>query len=165
LVLQDYSKAHDCFHLALSLTDTSSSHYPVLCNRVGATLANSGKSEEALLYYARALEINPGYVRARYNLGISCVGLGRYEEAAQHMLNALSFQDADASTKEQDEAGITSTTMWSSLKTTFLHMERLDLAQLCDRHDLDGMSSYFRIIVSHTHEYHSCTLQRTILII
>ena len=36
-----------------------------LYNRVGATLANSGKAESALEYYDRALELNPVYIRAR----------------------------------------------------------------------------------------------------
>lgn len=48
---------------------------PLLYNRVGATLANSGRAAEALDYYYRALELNPSYIRARYNLGISCVNL------------------------------------------------------------------------------------------
>lgn len=37
----------------------------LLYNRVGATLANSGQSDEALRYYYRALELNPSYIRAR----------------------------------------------------------------------------------------------------
>ena len=37
----------------------------LLYNRVGATLANSGHADEALQYYYRALELNPGYIRAR----------------------------------------------------------------------------------------------------
>ena len=36
-----------------------------LYNRVGATLANSGRPGEALDYYYRALELNPAYIRAR----------------------------------------------------------------------------------------------------
>jgi tetratricopeptide (TPR) repeat protein len=38
-------------------------------------MANSGRAEEALQYYYRALELNPGYIRARFNLGISCMNL------------------------------------------------------------------------------------------
>ena len=37
----------------------------LLYNRVGATLANGGRADEALSYYYRALEINPSYIRAR----------------------------------------------------------------------------------------------------
>lgn len=47
----------------------------MLYNRVGATLANSGNAQDALGYYYRALELNPSYIRARFNLGISCVNL------------------------------------------------------------------------------------------
>ena len=46
-----------------------------LYNRVGATLANSGHADEALQYYYRALELNPAYIRARFNLGISCINM------------------------------------------------------------------------------------------
>jgi len=45
----------------------------VLWNRLGATLANSGKPELAIDAYHKALELNPHFVRARYNLGIRCV--------------------------------------------------------------------------------------------
>jgi peroxin-5 len=37
----------------------------LLYNRVGATLANGGRADEALSYYYKALEINPAYIRAR----------------------------------------------------------------------------------------------------
>lgn len=37
-------------------------------NRTGATMANNGRAEEALAYYYRALELNPGYIRGRYVL-------------------------------------------------------------------------------------------------
>jgi peroxin-5 len=63
----------------------------LLYNRVGATLANSGQAEDAIQYYYQALELNPGYIRARsavspnllsstdhinrFNLGISCINL------------------------------------------------------------------------------------------
>lgn len=36
----------------------------MLYNRLGATLANGGKPEEALQCYEEALNRNPGYVRA-----------------------------------------------------------------------------------------------------
>jgi len=47
----------------------------LLYNRVGATMANSGHAGGALEYYYKALELKPGYIRARFNLGISCINL------------------------------------------------------------------------------------------
>lgn len=45
-------------------------------NRLGATLANGHRSEEAVDAYYNALHLSPGFIRARYNLGITCVNLG-----------------------------------------------------------------------------------------
>ena len=38
---------------------------------------------------------------------------------------------------------MTSDTLWDSLKTCCLHMQRLDLATLCDRRDLEGTRCFF----------------------
>lgn len=93
----DYNKAVDCFQAALhvrpdvSLIDfccdelTRMFEYIFfgkdsrLWNRFGATLANGQRSAEAVNAYHRALELSPGFIRARYNLGISCINLGAYK--------------------------------------------------------------------------------------
>jgi len=75
---------------------------------------------------------------------LSCVverGLQRYEEAQSHILDALVLQDSDGvadDTGMNDIRGVTSSTLWDSLKTTCLHLQRGDLASLCDRRDLEG---------------------------
>lgn len=51
-------------------------------NRLGATLANGSRSEEAVDAYHNALQLFPGFVRARYNLGITCVNLQAYRHVA-----------------------------------------------------------------------------------
>ncbi|VDC06954.1 unnamed protein product [Peniophora sp. CBMAI 1063] len=131
---EDYEKARDCFHAALGVRPDDW----VLYNRVGATLANSGASENATAFYYRALELNPAYIRARFNLGISCINLGRYAEAAQHISDALVLQDGDG-VAGADTRGVTSASLWDSLRTTCLHMKRIDMAALCDHRDLEGI--------------------------
>ncbi|KAF8639560.1 hypothetical protein AX17_001462 [Amanita inopinata Kibby_2008] len=136
---EDYGKAQDCFKTALAVRPDDW----LLYNRVGATMANNGRAGEALQYYYRALELNPGYIRARFNLGISCINLRRYEEAAQHILDALVLQENDGSAGAHEKRGVTSSALWDSLKTTCLHMQRIDLATLCDKKDVEGFRLSF----------------------
>lgn len=89
---EEYGKAVDCFKAAL----TSRPHDYQLWNKVGATLANSRDSLGAVQMYYNALEINPSFVRARYNLAISCMNMGHYQEAAEHLLTSLDLQRAAA---------------------------------------------------------------------
>lgn len=144
--VEDYQRALDCFLTALAVRPEDS----VLYNRVGATMANNARADEAIHYYYRALELNPGYIRARYNLGISCINLRHYDEAATHMLDALVLQDSEVSDAAGDVDGegtnkcsVTSSALWNSLRSTCLHLQRADLASLCDRQDLNGFRAVF----------------------
>lgn len=151
---EDYDKAVDCFTAALdssqhgALKREGEEH--LLWNRLGATLANSGRSEEAIEAYTRALEIRPNFVRARYNLGVSCINLGALEAAAGHLLNALSMHRVqqsegrakaaellqDGSGNAVDDAVVEgllqqnqSTNLYDTLRRVFTQMSRRDLAE------------------------------------
>ena len=80
-----HDKSIDCFKAALSVRPDDYA----LWNRLGANLANSGQTEKAVDAYYRALEIKPTFVSARYNLGVSCMDIGCYKDAAEHLLGAL----------------------------------------------------------------------------
>ncbi|KAL7273034.1 Peroxisomal membrane signal receptor PTS1 [Rhizina undulata] len=136
---EEYDKAVDCFTAALTSTNsTTSSPEHLLWNRLGATLANSGRSEEAIEAYERALTINPQFVRARYNLGVSCINIGCFEQAAQHLLGALSMhkEAEEQARKDAGNVGVDptrivhnqSTNLFDTLRRVFSQMGRRDLA-------------------------------------
>ncbi|ORY57033.1 TPR-like protein [Neocallimastix californiae] len=124
----DYDKAVDCFKAALSVRPNDY----LLWNRLGATLANSGRCEEASNAYYQALELKPTFVRCRYNLGIACMNIGCYKEAVEHFLGALSMHIIHYSKDGKgNDAGVNiSDSIWESLRRTFVLMERHDLAKL-----------------------------------
>ncbi|KAK0718762.1 hypothetical protein B0T21DRAFT_395754 [Apiosordaria backusii] len=150
---EEYDKAVDCFQAALHSSEMGTSNQReqihLLWNRLGATLANSGRSEEAIAAYEKALSINPNFVRARYNLGVSCINIGCHAEAAGHLLASLDMHKSveksgrekarellgGGSGPETDariEAMTTqnrSTTLYDTLRRVFTQMGRRDLAE------------------------------------
>lgn len=139
----EYDKAVDCFQAALQVRPDDSR----LWNRLGATLANGQRSAEAVNAYHRALELSPGFIRARYNLGISCVNLGVYKEAGEHLLTALNQQAAGKglqSTNVSPKA--MSSTIWCSLRLVVSLMHRYELMEAIENKDLPRLNKEFEII-------------------
>ncbi|KAI1376360.1 TPR-like protein [Hypoxylon crocopeplum] len=147
---EEYDKAVDCFSAALASTELGSSNRQnqvhLLWNRLGATLANSGKSEDAIAAYEKALTLRPNFVRARYNLGVSCINMGCHAEAAGHLLAALNMHKAvekegrekarqllggDVSDAQLDAMTTQnrSTNLYDTLRRVFTQMGRRDLAE------------------------------------
>ncbi|TRY95160.1 hypothetical protein DNTS_034676 [Danionella cerebrum] len=142
----EYDKAVDCFSAALSVTPQDC----LLWNKLGATLANGNRSEEAVAAYRQALELQPGFVRSRYNLGISCVNLGAHREAVEHFLEALSLQRQAAGDVEGGAGrgpGVAATVMsdniWSTLRMALSMMGESSLYSAADRRDLDTLLAHF----------------------
>ena len=98
-----------------------------LWNRLGAILSNGGRQEEALAAYNRALDINPGFVRAYYNIGVSHSQMGNNAEAAAAFVKALDIQGGGSGPSNQVNAGMY---IWDSLRRAFAAMGRQDLYDL-----------------------------------
>ncbi|SCV03060.1 LAMI_0H05160g1_1 [Lachancea mirantina] len=118
----DFDKTIDCFRAALSIRPDDE----LMWNRLGASLANSNRSEEAIQAYHRALQLKPTFVRARCNLAVSSMNMGCYKEAAEHLLTALSMHEVEGVPLQQ--VGF-STTIIETLKRAFIAMERRDLLE------------------------------------
>eukprot|EP00644_Phytophthora_capsici_P001108 jgi/Phyca11/551842/estExt2_Genewise1Plus.C_PHYCAscaffold_430357 len=128
-VSKDYDAAVGSFRTA---TDSRPDEY-ALWNKIGATLANSARSSDAIPAYHRALELKPRYARGWLNLGISHANLGNYEEATKCYLQALSLNNrADH--------------IWSYLRICFTCMERFDLVKIADTKDISHFREEFKLI-------------------
>ena len=83
----DYKNSVTLFNEALKHDPTNYS----LWNKLGATLAHLGRTDEAMDAYKHALDYRPNYVRCWVNLGIAHAFKGEYEEAIGLYLNALAM--------------------------------------------------------------------------
>ncbi|KAJ1820733.1 hypothetical protein LPJ60_003044 [Coemansia sp. RSA 2675] len=147
----EYDKAVDCFKAALSKRPDDY----ILWNRLGATEAHIGNNKEATVAYFRALELHPSFIRARYNLSLASTNMGQHREAAENCLIALSLQQREL--QSMDEKGKAahidasraapargmSSTIWNALQLSMYMLGEPQLAESCERQDLDAFRSKF----------------------
>ncbi|MGH0159057.1 UNVERIFIED_CONTAM: hypothetical protein FKN15_049598 [Acipenser sinensis] len=132
-------RAVDAFNAALAVRPEDY----LLWNRLGATLANGDRSEEAVEAYTKALEIQPGFIRSRYNLGISCINLGAHREAASNFLTALSLQRKSSSRQLSHQ--VISGNIWAALRISLSMMDQPELFQAANIGDLDLLLKAFNL--------------------
>ncbi|EYB95634.1 hypothetical protein Y032_0157g3181 [Ancylostoma ceylanicum] len=126
---RNYERAVECIKLAIA----SRPDDPRLWNRLGATLANGDRTPEAVAAYREALQRYPMYVRARYNLGISCMHLSSYREAVEHFVSALDLQ----------KGGLDSSSIWPTLRSATIRMPNApdEVLPALDRRDLNAFKA------------------------
>jgi len=135
----DYDKAAECFNTAVQAKPNDA----MLWNKLGAALANGGQSEKAVDAYYHALTLSPGFVRARYNLGISCFNLSAYKQAIEHFLTALK-QQSDGIGPQGTHVQM-SDNIWRTLTIAIGHLQRGDLEQAVANKDLTKLLHEFQI--------------------
>lgn len=140
----EYEKAADCFRAALQVKPDNAKVW----NRLGASLANGNQSIAAVDAYQHALAIEPGYIRARYNVGIICINLKSYKEAVEHFLLALNHQATSMARSGlqsvKDSSNQMSDTIWSTMRMAISLMGRMDLQEAIDERNLDVLNREFK---------------------
>ncbi|CAJ0565773.1 unnamed protein product, partial [Mesorhabditis spiculigera] len=105
---RNFHRAIDCMRMAVQHKPED----PRLWNRLGATLANGDQTAEAISAYREALSRYPAYVRARFNLGISCMHLSSHREAVEHFAMALESQKGEKETSS----------IWNTMRSAILRL-------------------------------------------
>ncbi|KAH8314988.1 hypothetical protein KR074_012485, partial [Drosophila pseudoananassae] len=145
----EYDKAVDCFRAALQVDPQNANTW----NRMGASLANGSRSVEAVDAYQHALELKPGFIRVRYNVGVCCMNLKAYKEAVEHLLTALTMQSHTSAAQELPNAAMAATStgqnqmsdsIWSTLKMVVSLMGRSDLQGHITDRNLTAMNEAFK---------------------
>ena len=128
-VSRDYDAAVGSFRRAIEVRP---SDYQ-LRNKLGATLANSNRSEEALSSYRVALSLKPKYARGWLNMAIAHSNLHNYSEAARCYLQTLSLnQEAKH--------------VWSYLRIALTCDEQWDLLPLAASQNLSAFHEHFDFV-------------------
>jgi peroxin-5 len=104
-----------------------------LWNKLGATMANGNRSDEALPDYMKALELKPKYARAWLNMAIAHSNLKQYDEAARCYLQTLSLNPEAVH-------------CWGYLRIALTCIERWDLISLAASQDLREFHKHFDFV-------------------
>uniref|UniRef100_A0AC34FA05 Peroxin-5 n=1 Tax=Panagrolaimus sp. ES5 TaxID=591445 RepID=A0AC34FA05_9BILA len=124
---RNFDRAIDSLQTALASNPSDAR----LWNRLGATLANGDRTTEAISAYRQALTLFPTFVRARYNLGISCMHLKSYRDAVEHFLSALQIQ------KSPENSPI-----WSTMRSAVLRMDPGPNHEILEALDTKNVASF-----------------------
>ncbi|XP_064538936.1 peroxisomal targeting signal 1 receptor [Drosophila montana] len=141
----EFDKAVDCYRSAVHVDPQNAK----LWNRLGASLANGSRSVEAVEAYQQALQLQPGFIRVRYNVGVCCMNLKAYKEAAEHLITALTMQAHTNAARELPNAQALgqnqmSESIWSTLRMVISLMGRSELQGHINDRNLAALNEAFK---------------------
>jgi peroxin-5 len=120
-------------------------------NRLGATLANSQRYDQALQAYERSLAANPTYVRALYNTGVAYMNQSNYAKALGFMIRALQYHlpvSTEVNTDVVSEALKTGyNTIWNTMRIVSDMWGREDVNVLVEERNLDALMSVLKDVM------------------
>ena len=80
-------------------------HFAAAHNNLGLALVRTGKVDEGIEHYRKALEIQPGNAEAHNNLGAALARRGNLDEAIAHFQAALEINPALTSARDNKKSG------------------------------------------------------------
>ena len=86
---ENYKEAEEIFGKLIILNEQNYYYYNIL----GVININQNKSEDAIKYYKKALEINNKYPKCLINYGVLLSNQGKYEESCRYIIFALKIFD------------------------------------------------------------------------
>lgn len=138
------TRAHDGAAAALQRALALRTRDARLWNMLGATLANGGRTQDALRAYRRAVDLSPRHVRAWVNVGTAYANLGAHDRAARYYLRALAMARADAAGPATAVRSDDMRHVWDYLRGAIFSLDRAELLPLADACDLDAFRQHFR---------------------
>mmetsp|Transcript_89122 Transcript_89122/g.157918 ORF Transcript_89122/g.157918 Transcript_89122/m.157918 type:complete len:548 (-) Transcript_89122:73-1716(-) len=129
-VMENINRSYDGAIQALATACKLRPNDHTAWNKLGATLANSGKSEQAVVAYHQGLQLKPNYARSWSNLAIAHANLGQHTDAARFYLSSLVLNPE-------------ATHIWSFLQSAVLNMNldsryAMEAAEAIDQRDLQA---------------------------
>lgn len=140
-VLLNMNNEHDEAIALLQNCSLKNDH--VVWNRLGATLANSKRFDEAIKAYERALALNPSHVRALYNLGVSYMNMENYPKAIGFMIRALQSHLPAQTTSTV--VGLDS--IWNTMRIVGDMWDRDDLSVLIEEKNVPAIMNLLKEIM------------------
>lgn len=140
---RDYKAATVALRHAVTLRPSA----PNLWNKLGATLANGGNSDDALRAYRKAVDLQPALVRAWVNVGTAYSNRAEFAKAMRYYLKAISMSQtnlADSGISTAGKDGLDSMLhVWGYLRSTLISMSHEELLPLVEKRDANGLRKHF----------------------